>query len=93
MNEISVTNDIIPVGKFKAGLALYLRELHKNQNALIITQNGKPAGVLISPEEFDELRYTQRFVKSVTEGLNDAEKGNVMSEVDARKLLKLPARQ
>ena len=55
MKNISVSSDIIPVGEFKASLAKYLKEINLNRNSLIITQNGKPAGVLISPSEFDEL--------------------------------------
>ncbi|MHB8337888.1 MAG: type II toxin-antitoxin system Phd/YefM family antitoxin [Ignavibacteriaceae bacterium] len=46
MKNILVSNDIIPVGQFKSGLAKYLKEIQNKGNSLIITQNGKPAGVL-----------------------------------------------
>jgi prevent-host-death family protein len=61
MKDILVSNDIIPVGQFKSGLAKYLKEEQSKRNSLIITQNGKPAGVLISPSEFDDLRQTKLF--------------------------------
>lgn len=35
---------------------------------MVITQNGKPAAVLLSPEEFDRLSYHARFVAVVTDG-------------------------
>jgi prevent-host-death family protein len=54
MNNISVSSDIVPIGQFKAKLSKYLKEMQANRNSLIITQNGKPAGVLVSPQEFDE---------------------------------------
>jgi antitoxin YefM len=79
MKNISVSNDIIPVGQFKAGLANYLKEIQNKRNSLIITQNGKPAGVLISPSEFDELRQTKLFIDSISRGLSNSEKGKVMS--------------
>lgn len=79
MKDILVANDIIPVGKFKAGLAKYLKEIQNKRNSLIITQNGKPAGVLISPSEFDELRQTKIFINSISRGLSDSEKGKVLS--------------
>jgi len=88
MREISVSNDIIPVGEFKAGLAKYLKEIQQKKNSLIITQNGKPAGVLISPSEFDELRHTKLFIESISRGLSDSEKGKVLSTSKLKSELK-----
>ena len=65
MKNISVSNDIIPVGQFKSNLAKYLNEIQLNRNSLIITQNGKPAGVLMSPSEYDEMRQTKFFIDSI----------------------------
>ena len=84
MKNILVANDIIPVGQFKSGLAKYLREIQNKRNSLIITQNGKPAGVLISPSEFDELRQTRQFIDSISHGLSDSEKGEVYSTSQLR---------
>lgn len=79
MKDINVANDIIPVGEFKARMALYLKMVQENGNSLVLTQNGKPAGVLLSPAEFDELRKTKLFVESVARGLTDSEKGDVIT--------------
>lgn len=87
MNEIQVSNDIIPVGQFKSNLAKYMKEIQMNGNSLIITQNGKPAGVLISPSEFDKLRHTKMFLNSVSRGLSDSEKGYVYSTAQIKKIL------
>ncbi|MFA6597575.1 MAG: type II toxin-antitoxin system Phd/YefM family antitoxin [Ignavibacteriaceae bacterium] len=87
MNSISVSNDIVPVGQFKAGLATYLKEIQSKRNSLIITQNGKPAGVLISPMEFDELRQTKLFIDSISRGLADSEKGEILTTAQLRKEL------
>ncbi len=84
MKDILVSNDIIPVGQFKSGLAKYLKEIQKQGNSLIITQNGKPAGVLISPSEFDDLRQTKLFINSISRGLSDSEKGEVLSTSQLR---------
>ena len=88
MKNISVSSDIIPVGQFKAGLAKYLKEIQIKKNSLIITQNGKPAGVLISPREFDELRETKLFIESISRGLSDSEKGDVYSTSHLKSELK-----
>ena len=87
MKHISVSSDIIPVGEFKSGLAKYLKEIKNKRNSLIITQNGKPAGVLISPSEFDELRHTKIFIESISRGLSESEKGEVFSTLKLRKEL------
>jgi antitoxin YefM len=88
MKSISVSSDIIPVGQFKSDLAKYLKEIREKNNSLIITQNGKPAGVLISPAEFDELRQTKLFIESVSRGLTDSDKGEVFSTSQLRDELK-----
>ena len=88
MKNISVSNDIIPVGQFKSDLAKYLKEIQSKRNSLIITQNGKPAGVLISPSEFDYLRQTKLFIDSISRGLSDSEKGEVLSTSQLRNELR-----
>ena len=87
MKNILVADDIIPVGQFKSGLAKYLKEINSKRNSLIITQNGKPAGVLVSPAEFDDLRQTKLFIDSISRGLSDSEKGEVFSTVQVKKEL------
>ena len=84
MKNILVANDIIPVGQFKSGLAKYLKEVQNKRNSLIITQNGKPAGVLISPSEFDELRQNKLFIDSISRGISNSEKGEVLSTSQLR---------
>ncbi len=88
MRDITVASDIIPVGKFKSSLAKYLKEIQEKKNSLIITQNGKPAGVLISPSEFDELRQTKLFIDSISRGLSDLEKGEKYTTTQLKKELK-----
>ena len=88
MRDITISNDIIPVGQFKSGLAKYLREIQEKKNSLIITQNGKPAGVLISPSEFDELRQTKLFIDSISRGLSDSEKGEKYTTSQLKKELR-----
>lgn len=88
MKNISVSSDIIPVGQFKSDLAKYLKEIREKNNSLIITQNGKPAGVLISPSEFDSLIKTKLFIESVSRGLADSDNGEVLSTSQLRAELK-----
>jgi prevent-host-death family protein len=88
MNNISVSSDIVPIGQFKAKLSKYLKEMQANKNSLIITQNGKPAGVLVSPQEFDELQGLKSFISSISRGLSDSEKGNVFTSKQLKEQLR-----
>ncbi len=88
MRDIVISSDIIPVGQFKSSLAKYLKEIQEKKNSLIITQNGKPAGVLISPSEFDELRQTKLFIDSISRGLSNSEKGEKYTVSQLKKEMK-----
>jgi antitoxin YefM len=88
MKNINVSSDIIPVGEFKAKLAFYLKELQSTGSPLVITQNGKPAGVLLSPTEYDALSKSRMFTESVARGLSDAENGDVYTTSQLRAILK-----
>jgi len=79
MRPISISEDIVPLGEFKAQASRLLRALGESGQTLIVTQHGRPAAVVMSPAEFDRLREHQRFVESVAAGLADAEAGHVLT--------------
>ncbi len=87
MKTISISNDIVPIAEFKAGISKWFKGIQKAGHPLIITQNGKPAGVLLSPGDYDELVYKKSFVDSVSRGIADAESGNVHSSKELRTAL------
>ena len=77
MRPLRVSENIVPVSDFKAKAAEWLRRLVESSEPVIITQNGKAAGVLLSPAAYDELTERYRFTKSVEAGLADVEAGRV----------------
>ena len=85
MRAIKVAEDIVPVGEFKGQAARWLRHAAETGQPVVITQNGKPAGVLVSPTEYDRLTERERFLESVALGLADAEAGRTM---DTKELLR-----
>ena len=80
MKSLQVSEDILPLGVFKARAAQVLRKLREVQRPLVITQHGKPVAVLLTPEEFDRLAAYDRFLAAVQEGLADAEAGRVVTD-------------
>ena len=80
MKPLQVSEDILPIGQFKTQASQVLRKLREAQRPIIITQNGKPTAVLITPEEFDRLHERDRFLEAVREGLADSEAGRVVED-------------
>ena len=88
MRVVRISENFVPVSEFKAQAAEWLRKIGETGDPVVVTQNGKPAGVLLSPEAFDELTERARFVSAVNEGLGDAEAGRVHSHAEVKKRMK-----
>lgn len=76
MKQLSITEGVIPLGDFKTHAARYLKNL---DGPMVITQNGRPTGVLLSPADFDQLTERQLFLESLAAGLADAEAGRLIN--------------
>jgi len=68
MKPLRVSQDIVPMAEFKGQAAHWFRRVAENNQPVVITQNGKPAGVLLSPAEFDRLVERERFLTDVAAG-------------------------
>jgi antitoxin YefM len=84
MKPISISNDIVPIAEFKTSISKWFKNLQNTGHPLIITQNGKPAGVLLSPNEYDELVYRKSFLDSVSRGISDADSGKTYATEEIR---------
>jgi len=87
MKQFNISKDIVPISEFKSSLSKWLKNIQTTGQPLVITQNGRPAGVLLSPSEYDELVYKKHFLDSVERGVSDAESGNVYSTQELKKEL------
>jgi prevent-host-death family protein len=79
MRSVRVSEDIVPVSDFKAQAADWLKRIAETGQPLVITQNGKAAGVLLSPAQFDALSERAQFRAAIDEGLADIKAGRVHS--------------
>jgi prevent-host-death family protein len=80
IRTLRVSENFVPVSEFKAQAAEWLRLIAERGTPVVVTQNGRPAGVLLSPEAFDELNERAQFVTAVAAGLDDAEAGRVRAD-------------
>lgn len=84
---VQVAEDIVPLNEFKAHLSEKLRELKQRQRPFIVTQNGRAAAVVLSPEEFDRLVNQRRLLAAVSDGLDDVEAGRVVTDEEQTRRL------
>ena len=84
MKNLRVSDGVIPLGEFKSHAARYLKDL---DGPVVITQNGRPAGVLLAPSEYDRIREQQSFLESIAAGMADAQAGRVMDKETLREQL------
>jgi len=87
MKALRVAEDIVPIAQFKGQAAHWLDHAAKTGQPFVITQNGRPAAVVMSPVEYDRLQDRQRLLESIAAGIADAEAGRVMSTKERQRRL------
>jgi len=69
MTSISAARGIVPIEEVQAELSRLVDEIAGSSEAIVITRDGKPVGVLISPQEFDALQCDPEFLAAIDEAL------------------------
>ena len=80
MSTIQISEDILPLGQFKIQASALLKSINSSNRSIIITQNGKPEAVVLSPSKFERLNTQSRFLSAVQQGLDDAQAGRVIDD-------------
>jgi PHD/YefM family antitoxin component YafN of YafNO toxin-antitoxin module len=57
-----------------------IEKLREHGGPMVLTRDGKPGAIVMSPEEFERLTQAARFVAAVSEGLADSEAGRLVSD-------------
>jgi len=91
MKALKLSKDVVTLAEFKSQAATILERIGSSSQPLLITQNGKPAGVLLSPAEFDRIQEQEsaRFIASVNRGLSDSDEGKLLTSAEAKSRLSL----
>lgn len=82
-----IAEDAVPSSELDTDLSELVGMVRQRGRPVVITEDGKPTVVVMTPEEFDELTYHARFVAAVKEGLAEAEAGLLISDEDLRREL------
>jgi prevent-host-death family protein len=87
MKAFKLTQDLIPLSEFKTHASKILNQIQRSKRSVVITQNGKAAGVLLHPEEFDRLYEQEDFLSALAEGLEDMRDGRTLSDSQLEQLV------
>jgi prevent-host-death family protein len=76
---MKVTEDILPLTELRSKLTEKIEGLSRGSGKLVVTRNGRPAAVVLSPEVYDQLQYEHYVRSKIARSLSDAAKGRVVS--------------
>lgn len=80
MKPLQISTDVVPASELEQQARPLLRRLSGDRRPIVITQDGRPAAVLITPGDYDRFCETERFIAAVHEGLGDADAGRVLDD-------------
>lgn len=80
MKAIAVSTSIVSLSEFKNKASRMLNDVRASRRPLILTQNGRAAGVLISPADYDFLTEQARFAEAVQRGMADVQEGRMVAD-------------
>ena len=73
-------SDTTSVTSLKTGAARLLRTVNQNRRPVVITQGGKPRGVLLDFESYEELREATLLLKLLAQGEADNRAGRTKTQ-------------
>lgn len=81
---MGVAKQYRPISYLKSNTADVAREISESYSTVVITQNGVPAFVCVSMEEYYQTQETNALLKLINMGKREIEKGNLRPLSDAR---------
>lgn len=81
-------SDVVPIGEFKNQAASWLKRARTSGHPVVITQNGKTAGILLSPAEYEKIQYDQALAASIDLGLAELDAGEGIDTDELERRLK-----
>src|SRR5687768_10319132 len=82
MNPLRVSRNIVAIGELKVHTARVVKPVRDHGDAVVITQHGRAAAVMISPAEYDRLTARERVIVAIEEGLDDVSAGRVTDDAE-----------
>ena len=85
MRSINIEEDIRPLSEFRADAAGLLARVRRTKRALVLTQRGHTAAVVLDVSEYQRLLDELELLRDVQTGLRQVEAGEGVSHTEAKK--------
>lgn len=85
--KAKLTEDIIPVTDFRTNAAELLEKIKKTRRPLTLTQRGRSAAVVEDMKEYEDRLDRLELLEAIVQGLQAAERGEVVSHEEAMRRL------
>lgn len=83
------SEDIIPLSCLKINPGKVVRQTAETHRPVLLTSHGQGVAVVQSLSDYEKAEEERSFMRAVTEGLMDLEKGRIVGIDEARKMLGL----
>ena len=80
MKNLNIARDIVPIGELKPQASAVITSVREEDRQVVVTQNGRPAAVILSPATYDSLMESRRFAEALRQGLADSEAGRMVED-------------
>ena len=87
MKRLHISEDVIPIAKFKSQASKIINSVKSDGRSVVITQQGEPVAVLITPEDFDNYVERDRFRSEVQTGLDDISSGRLIDDTKLDRII------
>lgn len=84
---LHAAEEVLPFAELQSNGARVLQKLRETGRSVVLTEEGRPAAVLMTPEELENLHSREQVLGAIAEGLADAESGRVVSHEELRREL------
>lgn len=85
MRPFQLSTNVVSIRELKGQVARILQRVNKDRCPIVISQHGKPAALLVSRDDHDQMADQTRLMQAVQRGLNDVQAGRLVDdqELDA----------
>lgn len=87
MKHLRVEHDIQPVSAFRSNAAKLIEQVQANKRALVLTQHGRSAAVVLDASEYDRLIEELELLRDVQQANSQIAAGKGIPEAKAHKTL------
>jgi antitoxin YefM len=84
MQRLKIDQDIRPLSAFRTGITTFIKQVNSTKRPMVITQHGKGVAVLLDVYEYEAMQDKIELLMDVQTSINQLERGEGISHIDAK---------